>query len=90
MAIALTKHAEIRAVQRSTSVDLGHDLFRKALKALKKGEAKQYPEHSGRTCIVWNGWRFVTVAEWRDTMAGKKHCHTLITIIPCKSFRACA
>jgi hypothetical protein len=88
MAISLTHHAEIRAVERSSSVDLGHLLFRKALRALVKGEAKQYPARRDRTEIVWNGWRFITKADWRDTEGGKKHVHTLITMIKTNAFKS--
>lgn len=87
MAITMTKHAEIRAAERSASVDLGHTLFRKALKALKKGQAMQFPEHSGRTRIVWSGWHFITKAEWGDTISGKRLVHALITMYPTKAFR---
>ena len=87
MAITLTKHAEIRAVQRSASVDLGHALFRKAMRALANGKAKQYEAEAGRTKIVWNGWQFIAKADWWDTSTGKRPVHTLITMFPTKDFR---
>lgn len=87
MAITMTKHAEIRAVQRSASVDLGHTLFRKALRALASGKAKQYDANGGKTRIVWNGWNFIVKACWWETSTGKRPVHTLITMYPTKDFR---
>ena len=73
--MVITKHAAIRSAERSTSAALGKDLFRKALKALRKGAAKEYPANGGKKALIWNGWRFIT--------AGK----TLVTIMPLNSFR---
>ncbi len=87
MAISLTRHAEIRSVERSSSVDLGHALFRKALRGLASGKTKQYQANGDKVKLVWNGWQFITKAEWRDTISGKRLVHSLITLYPTKAFR---
>ena len=57
--LSLTYHAEIRAVERTTSVVLAKDLFRKAIKALRKGKAKEYPAGGNKTALIWNKIRFI-------------------------------